>query len=390
MSRTTHECNRAGAKTKGAILLVGTFLSTRFPGGGRSVCEDLADQLDSAGWSVIKTSEHGNGLVRSLDMIRTAWYLRHRYQVAQVDVFSGRAFLWAEAVCAVLRRAGKPYVLTLHSGNLPAFANIWKRRVRGLLRSAAVVTTPSSYLQDQMKPYREDLCLLPNALEVKNYGFHLRTKPQARFVWVRQFSYQDVYNPFLAVKALQILASELSEIKLIMVGTDNGEGNFLRFRQWVEKLGLTNRVIFPGGVSKPEVPYWMSQGDIYLNTTNVDNTPVTVLEAMTSGLCIISTNVGGIPYLLEHAHDALLVPPDDPLAMAQAIRRVLTEEGTGERLSRNARRKAEQFDWSVILPKWEALLTSVATNKYGMTPGVPSGINHAAHLPSSNLYCRDH
>lgn len=386
MSRTAHESNGAGTTKKGSILLVGTFLSTGFPGGGRSVCEDLADKLDSAGWSVIKTSEHANGLVRSLDMIRTAWCLRHRYQVAQVDVFSGRAFLWAEAVCAVLRKAGKPYVLTLHSGNLPAFAHMRNRRVRRLLRSAVVVTTPSSYLQDQMKPYREDLCLLPNALEVKNYAFRLRTKPRARFVWVRQFSYQDVYNPFLAVKAIQILASEFLEIKLIMVGTDNGEGNFLRFRQWVDKLRLTSRVILPGGVPKPEVPYWMSQGDIYLNTTNVDNTPVTVLEAMTSGLCIISTNVGGIPYLLEHEHDALLVPPDDPTAMAQAIRRVLKEDGMAERLSTNARRKAEQFDWSVILPKWETLLASVSGNRYGMTHDVPSEMDHSvAHF----LSCSD-
>ena len=76
-------------------------------------------------------------------------------------------------------------------------------------------------------------------------------------------------------------------------------------------------------------------------------------------LCVVSTNVGGIPYLLEHEHDALLVPPNDPAAMATAVRRLLTEPGLAERLSRNARQKAEQFDWSTILPQWEALLMSV-------------------------------
>jgi glycosyltransferase involved in cell wall biosynthesis len=103
----------------------------------------------------------------------------------------------------------------------------------------------------------------------------------------------------------------------------------------------------------------MNKGDIFLNTTHVDNTPVSVLEAMACGLCVVSTNVGGIPYLLEDEYDDLLVTSDDPVAMTTAVRRLLIEPGLAPRLSRNARQKAEQFDWSNILPQWEALLTSV-------------------------------
>lgn len=84
------------------------------------------------------------------------------------------------------------------------------------------------------------------------------------------------------------------------------------------------------------------------------------MEAMACGLCVVSTNVGGIPYLLEHETDALLVPPNDPEAMAAAVRRILTEPGLAKRLSRNARAKAKQFDWDAILPQWEELLMTVA------------------------------
>jgi len=351
---------------KGSVLIVSTFLSDKIP--GRSVCEDLADRLAFAGWSVLRTSSHVNRLWRVIDMILTTWRRRHLYEVAQVDVFSGKAFLWAEAVCAVLCLFGKPYVLTLHSGNLPAFAGRRKRRVLRLLCSAAIVTTPSCYLQDMMKPYCKNLFLLPNAVEIKNYEFYPRVKPQPRLVWVRQFSHQKVYNPFLAVRTVQLLGNEFAELMLTMVGTDNGEGAFLAFQQTVDKLGLIDRVLFPGGVSKSEVPYWMSKGDIYLNTTNTDNTPVTVLEAMACGLCVISTNVDGIPYLLRHEHVALLVPPNDAVAMAQAVRRLMTEEGLAERLSTNARRKVEQFDWSVILPKWENILTNIKTPNHTNPP----------------------
>ncbi|RIK26321.1 MAG: glycosyl transferase family 1, partial [Chloroflexi bacterium] len=131
-------------------------------------------------------------------------------------------------------------------------------------------------------------------------------------------------------------------------------------RRFVGDNNLQAHVSYIAGVPKEEVPAWLQRGDIFLNTTNVDNTPVSVIEAMACGLCVVRTNVGGIPYLLDHEQDALLVPPNDPDAMADAVRRILTEPGLAERLSRNARRKAEQFDWETILPQWERLLTEVA------------------------------
>ena len=112
----------------------------------------------------------------------------------------------------------------------------------------------------------------------------------------------------------------------------------------------------------------MDRGDIFLNTTNVDNTPVSVLEAMACGLCIVTTNVGGIPHLLEHEHDALLVPSDDPAAMAAAVRRILTETGLAARLSHHARAKAERMDWSVVLPQWESLIRAVGSSSQARKP----------------------
>jgi glycosyltransferase involved in cell wall biosynthesis len=84
------------------------------------------------------------------------------------------------------------------------------------------------------------------------------------------------------------------------------------------------------------------------------------MEAAACGLCIVSTNVGELPLLWQDGHDALLVQPADAKAMAGAVRRILTGPGLAERLSRNARFKAEQFDWSVILPLWERVLNNVA------------------------------
>jgi len=295
------------------------------------------------------------------EMLAIVLLLRHDYDLADVQVFSGPAFVWAEAVTLLLRRLRKPYVLTLHGGGLPEFARRWPRRVRRLLRPAPAVTAPSRYLLERMAPYRADIRLIPNAIEVGRYRFRLRSTPGPRLTWLRAF--HRIYNPELAPRVLRSLLPEFPEANLTMVGPDKGDGSRKRTADLAARLGLGDRVRLLDGVPKDFVLSVLGEADVFLNTTNVDNTPVSVIEAMACGLCIVSTNVGGIPYLLGHERDALLVPPDDAEGMAAAVRRILTEPGLAARLSENARRKAEQFDWSIVLPQWEQLLLEVAERR---------------------------
>jgi glycosyltransferase involved in cell wall biosynthesis len=111
-----------------------------------------------------------------------------------------------------------------------------------------------------------------------------------------------------------------------------------------------------GPVAKTDVPHWLQDGDIFINTTNADNTPVSVLEALACGLCVVTTNVGGIPYLVADDQQALLVPPDDSTAMAAAVRQLLTTPELAARLSGEGHAYVQQFDWGTVLPQWHTLL----------------------------------
>lgn len=291
-------------------------------------------------------------------MVSTVWRQKNHYAIAQVDVYSGLAFTWAEAVCWALRLIGKPYILTLHGGNLPVFAQSYPRRIRRLLSSANVVTTPSPYLLEALRLYRKDIRLLPNPLDLSHYIFGLREHPSPRLIWLRAF--HKIYNPTLAIRSLSVLVRDFPDVHLTMIGPDKGDGSLKLVHHLARKLGIAERLFLPGKVSKAAVPHWLNQGDIFLNTTNVDSNPVSVLEAMACGLCVVTTNVGGLPHMVEHEDEALLVQPNDPEAMAGAVKRLLAESGLAKRLSYQGRQKAEQQDWSFILPQWESLLTSVA------------------------------
>ena len=344
-----------------AVLVISNFLFSA--GKPPSMCYAFASRLTEAGVTVITASDKPGRLPRLADMTWTAWRNRGRYGVACVDVFSDAAFMWAEAVCWVLRRAGKPYVLTLRGGSLGRYAERHPRRVRRLLGSAAVVTAPSGYLAEQLRPYRSDILVLPNALELTAYPFRLRESPRPRLVWLRSF--HEIYNPSMAPRVLASLRQRWPEATLCMVGPDKGDGSYQRMLKTAEELGVKDRLRLPGLVSKDEVPNLLSGADIFLNTTNVDNTPVSVMEALACGLCTVSTNVDGIPFLLEDGTDALLVPRDDASGMAAAVERLLTEPGLARRLSEAGRRKIEQMDWSSIIQLWISLLADVESRGRG-------------------------
>jgi glycosyltransferase involved in cell wall biosynthesis len=339
----------------GSVLVVGNFLSSA--NGARCVCEDLAEHLQGAGWRVMRTSQWLSRPLRLFDMVATAWRQQARYEVAVVDVYSGPSFVWAEAVCQVLAWAGKPFVLTLHGGNLPVFARRWPGRVRRLLRMAALVTAPSAYLREQMLDYRGDLALIPNAIELSAYEYVFRRRVTPRLVWLRAF--HEIYNPTLGPRVLLLLEKEFPGVELTMIGRDKGDGSLAATRQLAERLGVAHRLHTPGGVPKQQVPGVLQRGDIFLNTTRIDNTPISVLEAMACGLPVVSTNVGGIPYLLAHGRTALLTASDNAEEMAAAVRSLLVDPALAARLSMAGRALAASCSWPSVLPQWQQALHSL-------------------------------
>ncbi len=343
------------------LLIVGNFLSQHTA--TRGVCEDLAERLRDAGLEVVTASARRHPLARLADMLATAGRSRHRYRVAQVDVYSGRSFRWAELVCARLRQLAKPYVLTLHGGNLPEFGQRAPRRLARLLGRAAAVTAPSGYLVEAMRPFRADVELIPNGIDCQRYRFRRRDTVLPKLVWLRAFHH--IYNPSLALRVLAGVLRSSPGATLTMIGPDKGDGSLEATRRLAIDLGLSERVVFCGGVPKSEVPSWLDRHDLFLNTSNTDNAPVSVVEPLACGLAVTSTRVGGIGHLLVDGEDSLLVPPDDAPAMAAALRRLLEEPGLASRLARAGRVKAESHDWSRLVPRWVALLTRVATGASG-------------------------
>lgn len=337
------------------VLLIGNFLSEKR--GTRSVCEDLAERLELAGWPVLRASEFESRGLRLADMVTTIIRHRRNYQVGVVDVFSGYALIWVMLASLSLRLCGRGFVAVLRGGGLdqmrrPALTALWL-----VMRQASAVVSPSKRLAAQFSKLGSRVQWIPNGLEVALYPYRRRQAPEPRLCWLRAI--HEIYNPLMAVKTVARL-EEWPEARLSLFGELKSIRLAQRIQRTAQRVRLDGRVTMFGPIPKRRVPEVLCAHDIFLNTTNVESFGVSVVEAGACGLCIVTTNAGELPYLWEHESDALLVPPDDDQAMAAAVRRILTEPGLAGHLSENARRKAERFDWSIVLPHWEQLLLEVA------------------------------
>src|SRR5690606_7803696 len=130
-------------------------------------------------------------------------------------------------------------------------------------------------------------------------------------------------------------------ISLCMIGPEK-DGSQKKCEEYAQKNNLP--LTFTGKLTKKQWIDLSTEYDIFINTTNFDNTPVSVIEAMALGLPVVSTNVGGISYLLKEG-EALLVPPNQVNEMATSVDKLLSDNELALIIAHNARKKAESFDW---------------------------------------------
>ena len=348
-------------RSKPPLLMISNFLKP--PRHNENIWHSLAQRLKKNGYHVITVSARENQVLRLLDMLWITFSKRRQYQLAQIDVFSGKAFIFAEACAALLTRLKKPFILTLHGGRLPEFSMLYPHRVKHLLINAAVVVTPSLFLQNGLASFRSDIKLIPNPINLDATIYRRRDHIKPNLIWVRAF--HEIYNPILAVQVLNVLKARFPEMNLTMIGPDKGDGSLEHLLASAEELQIMDRLRVIQGVPHHEIPSLLDRADIFINTSNYDTSPRSLVEAMGNGLCIVTTNVGGIPYLVSDHQEALLVPPRRIDAMSDAIQLLLTNYDLAAKLSYQARKKAEKFDWPAILQHWEKLISKVSEGFYG-------------------------
>jgi glycosyltransferase involved in cell wall biosynthesis len=272
-----------------------------------------------------------------------------------IDTYSSTAFYYALLTSQLARLLKIPYFPILHGGNLEWRLKYHPKLSHIIFSNAKMLIAPSGFMIDLFQRYGyQNITLIHNNIDLKIYPFKLREVLKPRILWVRSFA--GLYNPQLAIKAVEKLKINFSDIELCFVGPEK-DGTMSKCKSMVEKLGLTDNVKFKGKLLKEEWIKLSADYDIFLSTTNIDNTPVSVMEAMALGMVVVSTNAGGVPYLIDDEKTGYLYGTGDEQALVNILKGLIS--GELQSTSIKAREQAEEWDWADT--RWTVTLTLAAS-----------------------------
>lgn len=331
------------------ILYLGNKLSTH--GKTPTSVDTLGIKLEEIA-QVWCHSNKRNQILRLVDMLRACWQHRKEVDAAIIDTYSTWAFYYACACAWLLRQLRIRYIPILHGGNLPVRLKRSPILCRQLFGSAWINIAPSGYLLHHFIEAGYRVELIPNYIELEHYPFRHRSQVTPRILWVRSF--HELYRPHWAISILERLLKQYPDAELCMVGPDK-DGSLERCRQLAEGKGLADKVRFTGRLSKPDWIALSAQYDIFLNTTSADNTPVSVMEAMALGMLVVTTRVGGIPWLFEDGTEGIMVAEANEDKLTNAIMELIEQPEKATSISAKARKKAEEWDWEMVKGKWKVL-----------------------------------
>lgn len=314
--------------------------------------ETLAALFDKSGYRTRKASGFRHRLPRTLHQM-AALVCWREVDVVVVATFSGRSFVIAEFSTLLARWGGKRVVTFLHGGNLPVFGPSHRRRVERVLLRSDLVLAPSDFLAATFRDWGLDVRVIPNVLDIDQYEFRRREPARPAVLWMRTF--HEHYDPLSAVRCFARLVEARPDARMTMAGAD--QGLFGATRAEAERLGVADRITFPGYLDADGKRRAMADHDVFLNTNLVDNMPVSVLEAAASGMVVVATAVGGIPMLVEDGRDGVLVPAGDDAAMASTILGLLDDPVRCGALSEGALALAERSGWTEVRRRWEEELS---------------------------------
>lgn len=361
--RSAHAHRPGEADTAGLwprVCLVGPLPPPS--GGMANQCEQLLRLLreDGAPVTLVRTNAPlWPAWLEKVPLLRAVWrlppYLWRLWRVCGradvMHVFANSGWAWHLLAMPALRIAawrGVPVIVNYRGGLAGEFLQRAPSHVRRDL-AAAMLVTPSAFLQRVFRQHGLVAQIIPNVVDLARFQPRPWQPPGAAPNLVVARNLEKIYDIPTALRAFALLRGRWPLARLTVAGS-GPEREALQ--ALAAELGVADAVEFVGRIENADMPRLYTSADLMINPTTADNMPISILEALASGVTVVSTNVGGIPDLVRHGETALLVPPGDAAAMAAAAEQVLGDACLARRLREQGLADVAQYAWPQVRERW--------------------------------------
>lgn len=280
-------------------------------------------------------------------------YLSHLWRAAgRTDLFhvmanSGWSWhLFAAPAVWVAKLRGKAVVVNYRGGEADDFFTRAIAQVQPTLRRVDMIIVPSAFLEKVFANRDFITRIVPNIVDLSRFmPDHSRKRNLAAPHIVVARNLEPLYDNTTALKAFRIVREAIPGARLTIAGSGPERA---QLEAMATELGVADAVVFAGRIDNEHMPTLYREAELALNPSLADNMPISILEALASGVPVVSTNVGGVPFLVEDEKTALLVPPRNPERMAEAVLRVLRDESLRERMVQAGLDHARRFAWESV------------------------------------------
>lgn len=339
---------------KRRILMVGTSFQT--PGGITSVVRSYADYGAFDAWGVnylptyIKPGVRTQLQVVSAALMRIFWLLLSG-QVSLVHMHSAsRGSFWRKSLVAGLAWVFRvPYVFHVHSGEFPVFygecSPLGKAWVRWVLRHAGRVVALTNHWQRTLQAIEPAarITLVGNPVHVPAALPAMREPARTILFLGRMQIKKGIFD---LVNAIPAVLARVPNAHFVLAG----DGELDAVKQLVAKLGVEHAVEFTGWVDGAAKQLLLERADLFVLPSYFEALPVGLLEAMSAGIPIVSTAVGGIPDFIANGVSGMLIQPGDVEKLAESISTVLSDRTGRASMREHAfERVAKDYSFDAVM-----------------------------------------
>lgn len=272
-----------------------------------------------------------------------------KYDVFHIHACSHRGFLPAILGINIGRLLKKRIVLTFHGGGAEGFFRRKEKFVKRYLTRTSANIVLSGFIGRVFDRYGIPYTIIPNILVADSSTFRARTEIRPRFIGIRSLT--ETYNIKCTLRAFAIVLKKYPDARLTLLG---GGALKAELEQFVADHHIHN-VTFVGQVPNTEISRYLDEADIMVSSSRFDNMPVSILEGFRAGLLVISSNVGGVPYMIEDGRNGLLFENNDDRQMAEKMLAAVENPDATRRMIANARQSLEDYKWENSREKLLAL-----------------------------------